>query len=453
MGNSNGFIDSVWNAIRYIPKSFKLFGRAIRSAKKDFWISIQVLFWASILLSIIFFYVEHIAQPEVYPNYWSAFVWTFTRYIGDPGHFAGGGPITLTGRHIDTIISILKILLFAVPAGLFANGFRKAMEDDKREKHLQGCREKIQKSFRRNQIKDFNYRVAPRRVSIVSLMAKKNMKENDIIDTVAKYDEFRFRNLANAQTADEHPQDRLVIEMLPLYEKTVDGYSIVRTKYGIRIYRNSKVTIVAPTAATENSIGHIAFYLAQFGGFNYVSREFVTDVDEPVSYYTINGKSEEREEPLNEYINDIKAMSNDKDHWNIFLIASDNIHDTQFHFVHKTNGKVEYPTTTLNEQSFLALYDVLSQMFSNNHQLFSDLDEKYAAVGTKNIGVIAGGGKENNAFTIRISYSVITWIECWVPIVVDLAKNLKQHLEQPDRQEFVESNTWKTQGVGLGDGI
>ena len=99
------------------------------------------------------------------------------------------------------------------------------------------------------------------------------MSERDIIDTVTKFDEFRLRNLATSQTAAEHPQDRLVIEMLPLDQQTVDGYKIERTSYGIRIKRGSNVTIIAPTAATENSIGHFAYYLAQFGGFNYVSRE------------------------------------------------------------------------------------------------------------------------------------------------------------------------------------
>ena len=112
--------------------SFVLFGRAFKNAQNDFWVSIQVLFWVTIVLTIVFYFVEHSAQPEEYSNPWDAFVWAITRYIGDPGHFAGKGPITLTGRYIDTFIGILKILIFAVPAGLVANGFKKAMDDDKR---------------------------------------------------------------------------------------------------------------------------------------------------------------------------------------------------------------------------------------------------------------------------------------------------------------------------------
>jgi len=452
MSDSNQKSAKLKDSLSSIPKAFVLFGRAFNNAKRDFWISIQVLFWISLALSIVFYFVEHAAQPEEYPNWWQAFVWTLTRYIGDPGKFAGKGPITLVGRHIDSFIGILKILIFAVPAGLVANGFRKAMEDDRKAKHLQDCREQIQKSFRRILNKKTLLRVAPRRMSIVTLQAKKGMKENDIIDTVSKFDEFRLRNLAASQTAEEHPQDRLVIEMLPLNEKTVDGFAIERTLYGVKIDRKSNVTIVAPTAATENSIGHCAYYLAQFGGFNLISREFVQDVDEPVGYYTIDGKEDEWEEPLHRFVEDIKGLSAGTEKWNIVMVASDNVHDTQVHFIHKTNAKCPVPMTTLDEAKLNEAFDELATTLKSDYDLGADMDEKYRPIGRKNIAVLAGGGSTNNAFCLRLSYSIITWTESWTPILLDMAKAFKRHLELPDRQEFVENKTWKTKGWGLGEG-
>ena len=430
--------------------SFILFGRAFKNAKKDFWVSIQVLFWTTLVLAAIFYIVEHVAQPEEYNNPWDAFVWAITRYIGDPGHFAGKGPITLTGRYIDTIIGILKILIFAVPAGLVANGFRKAMEDDKRLLHLEECRERIQKTFRRVLNKSTHYRVPPRNVSVVTLQAKKGMTENDIIDTVTKFPEFRLRNLATSQTHSEHPQDRLVIEMLPLSEHTVDGFDIIQTGYGVKIDRKSNVTIIAPTSGTECSIGSFAFYVAQFGCFNFVSREFVQDVDEPVSYFTIN---DETKENIAEFIQDVNSLSKGKDHWNITLISSDNVHDTQIHFIHKMKQEGEVALTTLNEQQFQQFYAKLSELLHENHQLLCDLDEKYQPVGQKNIGVKVGGGKDNNCFTLRMSYSVTTWIDTYSSIVLDIAKTIKQHLEADYRREFVEHPGWKTKGCGYGDNI
>lgn len=451
MSDNNKKSAKIKDGLSSIPKAFVLFGRAFKNAKKDFWISIQVLFWVSLALSIIFYFVEHAVQPEEYHNWWQAFVWTITRYIGDPGKFAGKGPITLVGRHIDSFIGILKILIFAVPAGLVANGFRKAMEDDRKAKHLQECREKIQKTFRRLLNKETLYRVAPRRVSLVTLQAKKGMTENDIIATVTKFDEFRLRNLATSQTLDEHPQDQLAIELLPLNEKTIDGFAIVRTQYGIKIDRHSNVTIVAPTAATENSIGHFAYYLAQFGGFNYISREFVQDVDEPTSYYIL-GKEREWEEPLKAFVDDITNTTKGTEKWNIVVSAADNVHDTQVHFVHKTNAKCNVTMLTLNETKLQGLYNELSETLKTNYNLLSDMDEKYRPVGNKNIAVVTGGGKDNNAFCLRLSYSIITWTDHWTPIIVEMAKAIKQHLEAPERQQFAENKDWKKTGWGLGEG-
>ena len=430
--------------------SFVLFGRAFKNAKKDFWVSIQVLLVATIVLALVFYFVEHTAQPEEYSNPWDAFVWAITRYIGDPGHFAGSGPVTLVGRYIDTIIGILKILIFAVPAGLVANGFRQAMADEKRLRHLETCRVKIRTSFRRFLNKKTQYRVAVRRLPVITLQAKKGMVEEDIIDTVTKFDEFRLRNLATSQTAAEHPQDRLVIEMLPLDQQTVDGFKIERTSYGVRIDRGSLVTIIAPTAATENSIGHFAYYLAQFGGFNYVSREFITDVDEPVSYYTIDGEETVWEQPLKDYVRDIKTLSADKGKWNVILVSSDNIYDTQFHFVHRANEKSGLTFTTLHEDKFTALFNEMTAKMQEEFGYLSDLDEKYRSVGKKNIGIITGGGSVNNAFTLRVSYSVTTWSDTPTPIIVEMAKVIKQHLESPERCKFEEHPSWKEKGCGYG---
>lgn len=427
--------------------SFVLFGRAFKNAKKDFWISIQVLFWITVALALVFYFVEHVAQPEEYANPWNAFVWAFTRYIGDPGHFAGQGPVTIVGRYIDTLIGILKILIFAVPAGLVSNGFRKAMDDDKRRMHLESCRERIIKSFHRTVNKATHYRVPPRNISVVTLQAKKGMTENDIIDTVAQYPEFRLRNLATSQVHSERPQDRLVIEMIPSDQQTVDGYVIEKKIYGIKIDRKSKVTIIAPTSGTECTIGYFSYYVAQFGGFNYVSREFVENVDDPVSFYTI---SDDSHRAVREFIDDIRQLASSKEHWNIAMISSDNMYDTQIHIVHKTKNGEKTATSVLSEEQFQNLYSQLAETMNDKHGLLCDVDDKYRPVGPKNIVIKTGGGNENSGFTIRISYSVTSWMDSFTPIALDFAKVIRQHLEAEEKREFTEHPGWKLQGNGFG---
>lgn len=429
--------------------SFVLFGRAFKNAKKDFWVSIQVLLVVTIVVAIIFYFVEHTAQPEEYDNPWDAFVWAVTRYIGDPGKFAGKGPITLTGRYLDTFIGIMKILIFAVPAGLVANGFRQAMADEKRRLKLEDFRARITKSFRRQQDKTTHSRFVPRRVSVITLQAKKGLDTKDIIDVAAKFPEFRLRNVADTQPASDHPVDRLVVEMVPFASPAVDGALVECTSYGIKINRNSNVTIIAPSSVGEHAIGHFAYYLALYGGFNYVSKEIEPDVDEPASFYTVNNQESA---PFQEFVADIKSMSAGEDKWNVVIVSSDSVHPTQFHFVRKTkDGSGLPPVTTIRKHVFDALYEELGKTLQEKYHLGSDLDDIYKPVAKKNIGVISGGGTHNNVFTMRVAYSVTAWDDKIGPIIVDVAKLFKQHLEAPERQAFDEKNpVWKKQGYGFG---
>ena len=64
---------------------------------------------------------------------------------------------------------------------------------------------------------------------------------------------------------------------------------------------------------------------------------------------------------------------------------------------------------------------------------------------------ITGGGTVNNAFTLRVSYSVTTWTDTPVPVIVEMAKVIKNHLEKPERSQFEEHPSWKKKGCGYGE--
>ena len=427
----------------------RLFKTAFKNTRRQIYVSSIFLVAITCVLTVILY----LAESRMDPNFglWDAIIWPYEKYLGDPGKVVDDPLMSPIGKIIGTLVGIMGVAIFAVPAGLIGSGLTDAMDEEKRDRHLEECRERIRKSFRRVLNKKTQYRVTARRIPVITMQAKKGITENDIIDTVMKFKEFRLRNLATSQTAAEHPQDRLVIEMLPLDTKTVDGFEITHTQYGIKIGRGSLVNIIAPSAATENSIGHFAYYLAQFGGFNYVSREFVTDVDEPVSYYVIDGKETDWEQPLIDYISDIKKLSADKKQWNIVLVSSDNVYDTQFHFVHRANEKSGLSSTTLDEEKFMGLYADMAAKMQEEFGYLSDLDEKYKPMGKKNVGIITGGGSANNAFTLRVSYSVTTWTDTPVPIIVEMAKVIKKHLEKPERSQFEEHPSWKKKGCGYGE--
>ncbi len=421
--------------------AFILFGRAFKNAKNDFWVSIQVLLVATFILALIFYFVEHTAQPEEYKNPWDAFVWAITRYIGDPGHFAGKGPITLTGRYIDTFIGILKILIFAVPAGLVANGFRKAMEDDKRKRQLIIYSERLRKAFRRKQCRYTRYKVVPRFVSIVDIEATQRMTTKDILDTVDFCKDFRLRNLASTQSLSEHPQDRLIVEHFSL-----EG----QTSYGCKIDRGSNVTIVSTSSVSEAGIGNFAYYLALYGGFNYISKEFEQNPDEPRSYYLI---SDEHAEPqLEDFLRDLKSLTRGEDKWAVMMLSASGAdepqHPTQFHFVHQVQKKLELQsTTTIQEEKFNEMYRALSKILEDEFQLKSDLDELYLPVGKKNITMQIGGGKECNAFTLRTAFCVTEWDDRHIAIARQMAEAINLHIGTG--QAIEEDKAWKVSSIGF----
>ncbi len=426
----------------------RLFKTAFMNTRRQICVSGIFLVAITCVLTVILYLAESRVDPNF--SFWDAFIWPYEKYLGDPGKVVDDPLISPIGKFIATLVGIMGVAIFAVPAGLIGSGLTDAMDEEKREKELDEYRVRMRKSFRRVLNKKTQYRVVPRRVPVISLQAKKGMSEKDIIDTVSKFKEFRLRNLAASQVASEHPQDRLVIEMLPLDEQTVDGYIIEHTDYGIKINRHSNITIITPSAATENSIGHIGYYLAQFGGFNYVSREFLTDVDEPVSYYKIEGERKEWEKPLQKFVDDIRQLSEDSQHWNIILVSSDNVYETQFHFVHRAKEETGLSHTTLDEDWFLELYAAFSEKMKAEYEYLSDMDQEYKPVGNKNIGVITGGGTKNNAITLRISYSVTTWSSSSAPIIVDMAKVIKQYVEKPGRSTFEDEPSWKDVGCGYG---
>lgn len=426
----------------------RLFKTAFMNTRRQICVSGIFLVAITCVLTVILYLAESRVDPNF--SFWDAFIWPYEKYLGDPGKVVDDPLISPIGKFIATLVGIMGVAIFAVPAGLIGSGLTDAMDEEKREKELDEYRVRMRKSFRRVLNKKTQYRVVPRRVPVISLQAKKGMSEKDIIDTVSKFKEFRLRNLAASQVASEHPQDRLVIEMLPLDEQTVDGYIIEHTDYGIKINRHSNITIITPSAATENSIGHIGYYLAQFGGFNYVSREFLTDVDEPVSYYKIEGERKEWEKPLQKFVDDIRQLSEDSQHWNIILVSSDNVYETQFHFVHRAKEETGLSHTTLDEDWFLELYAAFSEKMKAEYEYLSDMDQEYKPVGNKNIGVITGGGTKNNAITLRISYSVTTWSSSSAPIIVDMAKVIKQYVEKPERSTFEDEPSWKDVGCGYG---
>lgn len=418
--------------MRKRSNSFKLLWQAVLSSRESMWASIQVLIVLTVVLATVFYLAEHKAQPEEY-DYWRSLLWAFTRYIGDPGQFAGNGPITLVGRIVASLIGIVGILIFAVPAGLIGAGFKNAIEKELRKKHLNELGVRLHKAFRRKQDSKTMFRCVPRYISIGTLQASKNMTERDVIDAVEHNPPFRLRNLATAETKGNHAIDQIVIEMFPF-----------NTSYGACIDRGSNITICCPTANSEAGIGNFAYYLALIGGFNYISKEVENNVDEPSSYYLINNEvpNAEREK----YLNDIKLIAGKKkERWIIFLISSESKKETDLHFITKANTKTGRDSTIIDNDNFARLWNAMSENARRECNVNSDIDT-YRPAGPKNAAVIIGGGIDTNAFTIRVSSELVVWSTMYIALAKALAEAINTTVGNPAKS--APYDLLKESGVG-----
>lgn len=269
------------------------FYKAFVNTRREMLISLTILLVITFVLSFIFFLVENLKQPDVFDSWWSCLVWAYTRYIeGGDGVF-DGAPVTPIGRLIAFLLGLIGIAIVAIPAGLIGSGFMDAIAEEKRDKELATIRKRLLKKFNRSsnktlreylntlpdkggeRMKVLNF--VPQNRSLSTLQMQMGVSLQDLFDVAKSFPEFRIHNLATSRSSEEDTNDRFVME-----------HFLVNTSYGCCIDRHSDVTIVCTSSFDENGIGWWSYYLALFGGFNYVSKDIEVDMDDTDSFFNMS---------------------------------------------------------------------------------------------------------------------------------------------------------------------
>ena len=120
---------------RYM-KSQSLVIDAIKNKSKELLLSLQVVIFLTIILSAILYHIEKNAQPEYFSSLIDAFLWSVSKFIGGVGGYGNFEPITTAGMVIATIVGLLGIALFAVPAGIIGAGFVEEIESIKQDEEI-----------------------------------------------------------------------------------------------------------------------------------------------------------------------------------------------------------------------------------------------------------------------------------------------------------------------------
>lgn len=420
---------------------FTLVVKAFKSTKHEMWVSLKILFCLTAMLTLVFYYYEHQAQPDVFSRFWQSLVWTLTQYLGNAETVMDKAPVTTVGKVVAVLLGLISIALVAVPAGLIGSGFMDAIAQEKREKEIEEYKRRLLKAFKRKQCRYTKYRTVPHYVSVVDIQAKQSIDTKDIIESVEACGNMRLRNLATTQPLGDHAHDRLVVEHFP-----------VNTAYGCKIDRGSNVTIVSTSSVQEAGIGNFAYYLALYGGFNYVSKEIEVDADEPFSYYNI--ASEDGDENIGAFLNDIKTMERSDKNWVIFMLSASGAEEpeypTQIHWLHGAKrGDASYndPNITVKDSAtYHAMITDACAMLSDKYQLESDQQQYHTASSKMYIGRhVQVEGKETNAFTLRMAFSVTVWNDKRISIAHDLAAVMRQNF---CGSTIEESAAWKEKGIG-----
>ena len=438
-----------------------LFSRAYRATHHEICVSIKVL----ALVTAVFVATMYLAERDANPNYsfWDALVWPIVKYVEDPAEIVNP-PVSVCGKIIGTLVGIIGIAIFAVPAGLIGSGLTDAMDEEKRDEELNGFRRRMQKAFRRSANKGLReylnalpdgggesfktLNIVPQRIKVAKMQTRQGMDMKDIIETCKMFPEFRLKNLADAHSDEDDAEDRFVIEHFPL-----------NRSYGCFINRDSKVTIVSTGSFDEVGMGWFTYYLAKMGGFNYISKELEVDTDELDSFYNLSekplydkktrSKYDEKKDKeivkiLNEkqirrddFLDDLKKVVKDGS-WVIIITEHLKTKDNQtdFHFAYSQKGGTN--ATISDMEAYQHLFEQFDAAMKTDFGLDSVIASLRYPLLKKNLGyTIRKDIAEVNVFVLRPSSELVNFNDCKLAIAYRMASVISQQLDggrgvQPD---------------------
>ncbi len=455
--------------------SFRIFRRAYHATRHEIATSLMILIPLTLLSTLLMWAAESTGGGQY--SFGDALIWVLAKYVSDPAEITAP-PVTIPGQVIGTLVGVLGVAIFAVPAGLIGSGLLEAMGEEKKDQATAENSVKLHKRFRRmaqpsswflnESGKKVTLKCVPRFRTFPHIMMKTGMTEEELIAAVNNCPDMRLMNLAATRPETSMNNDDLVVVHFPL-----------NTEYGCFVDRKSDVTIVAPAAVTELGTGSFAYSLAAMGGFNYVSRELTPNPDDPFGFYNmmksrldIVGDSEMKEcleSQALHFIADLlklkgASMSSGRRHWFIFVLGTTKSKDCQIHFwrlatngdgtlpAHKV-GDVEYGSTVMSvdEESMQRIY--LSVKEKTEPDLISCLDNNNVlkSVMKSNIMCRVGGGIDCNAVTMRVSYDLLLQSNTHLLTAKEIADAIKKQIE-PDRPVPEEARqSYLTYGDGFAD--
>ena len=183
--------------------------------------------------------------------------------IGGVGGYGDFEPITLWGQVMATIVGLLGIALFAVPAGIIGAGFVEEIEAIKTNEELKEKNEKL--------LTAFNYENQFAAIKIKRLIGLSHIRRRFIRLTSAEF-KLSLSRADLLKIADKGRGVKLTtvnnIEVI----QSFDENSI----YGTLNNRGSSITVISSSSATQQYLGHFTYAISEYLNANYISSERVS---------------------------------------------------------------------------------------------------------------------------------------------------------------------------------
>tara|TARA_Y100000385_G_C13099948_1_gene643864 strand:+ start:145 stop:1803 length:1659 start_codon:yes stop_codon:yes gene_type:complete len=415
--------------VRYM-KSQNLVVNAIKNKGKELILSMQVVLFLTVILSAILYHIENTVQPENFGDIVDAFVWSLSKFIGGVGGYGDFEPITFWGQVMATIVGLLGIALFAVPAGIIGAGFVEEIESIKADEDL------IEKN---NRLLDtFNFE------HISSYV--RNKKQLGI-----EHARRKFLSIQNAEL-------RLQLTKTDLLEIADKGHGVKlrikdlkehievfneNTSYGTLNNRGANITIVSTHSETEPFMGHFTYIISEYLKANYLSSEIIHPMSFKVEnrYNLLNNddyfKDDIQDNPFQEFKNDLLNTVNEKSTVIYFLCSA--TANGSFHILNGDEKGVDAfkasGGTYDNVDKLESFYDSLCKDLEG----FDQTDERYYSKVGKHLryGNHQSNGfhwmlRENmkaNVVLIYVSTEILkSKANFYYPVIKILGDNIKEHL-------------------------
>lgn len=426
---------------RYM-KSWRLLENTFKEKKRELIVSMQFLLVITLILSLILFFCEHEAQPENYDNGLSSVLWAFGQYIGDPGGFSENPPVTGLGKAIACIVGLLGIAIVAVPAGILGSGFTEAIEHENDDIKMKANRDKLKSMFERKLDRPTGYQAINFYRSFADIQARTGMTENDILETVENTPGYRVINLASTIPVENQPTDRLAVE-----------HFILNRPYGALIDRGSKVTLIASASVVDAGGGTFAFYIALFGGFNFIGRE----IGNRAIYKSLYSKKPDVTYTDTEelYFTDLERLMNRDGAWSFDIFpasgAQELEYDTSFHFgIGNAKGVESFEGDDLlvhDIEKYKVFYSHFAKTMEEKFGLLCD-NGRYHSTALKTIWPRVLNISENaNAVILRTAWSALLWNDKRLLIAKTIADCINEYII--GKKDFEVPASLKVKDIGF----